>query len=121
MRGDAFVATARERSPAKGPSASRPESAAAVGRDPITHLPMATRGETATPLNGARPTRPPASSSEAGTGPIAAPVTSLAPMAVREGPEDTAPQQRFAVGEIVRLVGLVLRPDENGKDGEVIR
>jgi hypothetical protein len=42
-------------------------------------------------------------------------------MAVREGPEDTAPQQRFAVGEIVRLVGLVLRPDENGKDGEVIR
>lgn len=90
----------------------------AVGRDPITHLPIATKGETATPLTGPRPH---ASSSEVGTGSNAAPVTNLAPMAVREGHMDTAPQQRFAVGEIVRLVGLVLRPDESGKDGEVIR
>ena len=89
----------------------------AVGRDPITHLPIATKGETATPLTGPRPH----ASSEVGTGSNAAPVRNLAPMAVREGHMDTAPQQRFAVGEIVRLVGLVLRPDENGKDGEVIR
>jgi hypothetical protein len=91
----------------------------AVARNPITHLPMAMtqcepvasvqrRPESAVQDESQVPRRQRA---RAGT-------QQGAPMAW-DGVLGAGPQ-RFAVGEIVRLVGLVLRPDENGKDGEVV-